>query len=501
MLHRTFFLTQKVTRKWTKGAISKASSASAHFPDRVQVDPALHRNASNTSAKEQRNWTLSEDQSHISEDSALLSNAPKHVQKMFHGFQLYKELVRFDKPVGWQLLAIPCLWGSSLAVTRALVFEGADPVVLAAPFIPPHLFLSFIGGAYLMRSAGCIVNDMWDREFDRKVERTATRPLASGAISMPTAAAALIAHVGAAGLIAINLSPTALAACVAITPIWVMYPFMKRITYAPQFFLGLCFNWGIFVGYAAVLGRVDLAVTLPVYASAVCWTILYDTIYAYQDRRDDLKCGVKSTAIWVGDRKHILIAMVFPSVVGFFIGGLAAPQTLLFHAGMLMCTWHLFSIVDDVNIHDGWSCANGFKRNVRYGLYVWLAMIVGNLVWAYASEHEPHKDNLTDTAESSTLGKYLLMNHKIEGERLYDTDEYNLFDRLVHPAFIQAQSAAKKGSDEVPVVPAWMRKEYIGENIGNFLKFIGYSEEDVQAFRMWWYTQLDHYNLLPQIKV
>ncbi|CAD2218905.1 4-hydroxybenzoate hexaprenyltransferase [Angomonas deanei] len=491
MLHRTLQL-WKINRKWTKSAITSASSA--HFPDRVKVDPSLQRTAENTSAKETRNWTLTEDQKHISEVSTLLQKAPPFVQKRTKEFQLYRELVRFDKPVGWQLLAIPCFWGSSLAVSRALAFEGADPLVLFAPFIPAHLMVSFILGAYLMRSAGCIVNDMWDREFDRKVERTASRPLASGAISMPTASLILVSHVAAAGFIAINLSPAALTACLAITPVWIMYPFMKRITYAPQFFLGLCFNWGIFVGYAAVLGRVDLAVTLPIYCSAVLWTILYDTIYAYQDRRDDLKCGVKSTAIWVGDRKYILQAMVPIAVLGMIMSGVTAPQTLPFYVGMIFSSIYLYVIVDDVNIYDAWSCANGFKRNVKFGVFVWISMCLGNLVWAYCSEHEREKDTHTDTAQGdSNLLRYLYLNQEIT-KPTYNPGEYNALDRIAHPAFIQAELAKKKG-EEPPAVPAWMRREYIGENIVTILRLLGIEEKTIEGWQKNWYDRLDHYNL------
>ncbi|EPY26846.1 4-hydroxybenzoate hexaprenyltransferase [Strigomonas culicis] len=467
MLRSSLFLyNKKVTRQWTKKAIT---SASAHFPSRVvQVDPAAQRTVSNTSAKEQRTWTLTE--TVIEKDmfkntmpasslsagnrgnyDAMAPQAPKPIQILTKQFLLYRDLVRMDKPVGWQLLCLPCLWGSALAVTRALVWEGADPFVLCAPLIPMHLLISFVAGAYLMRSVGCIVNDMWDREFDRQVERTASRPLASGAMSMQTASFILVSHVTLAGFIAGNLAPPALIACLGITPIWVMYPFMKRITYAPQFFLGLCFNWGIFVGYAAVLGRVDLAVCLPIYISAVIWTILYDTIYAYQDRRDDLKCGVKSTAIWIGDRKHILFAMVPMVGLGMLISGVAASQSLPYYIGVTLSIGYLYHLVDDVNIYDAWSCGRGFRLNVLFGLFIFISMCVGNLCWALASQHEKDKDKSSDSlsheekAKSSGLVKYVYLNQQAQ-ERLYDPSQFNTLDRMLHPAFVYGECLkAEKG--------------------------------------------------------
>lgn len=480
----------KVTRSWTKASIS---AASAHFPDAVRADPAATRSGA-TSAKETRNWTLND-------ATVKTTELPKPVALLVRKAKLYGDLVRFNRPVGWQLLLIPCYWGSALAVTRAMVWEGADPAALFAPFIPLHLAAQFLIGAYLMRSVGCIVNDMWDRKFDRMVERTAQRPLACGAMSMAEAWGVLISHVTLAGLIALNLSPAALTACVAITPIWVMYPFMKRITYAPQFFLGLCFNWGIFVGYAAVLGRVDMAICLPIYCGAVLWTILYDTIYAYQDRRDDLKCGVKSTAIWIGDRKHILSAMVAPIGASMLLTGFMASQSLPFYVGILMCMYHLNSIVDDVNIYDNWSCAQGFKRNVRLGLYVLLAMCVGNLFWAFASEHEAEHDKATDTApESSLLSRFLFFDQHTE-QRAYNTESFNWVDRVVHPAFVQAESAKAAGMSEAPPIPAWMRREYLGQNVSTILVFCGVPEETVSRWAAKWYELSDHYNMFSKLSI
>lgn len=430
---------------------------------------------------------------------ATEQRVPKSLQFAVRKLKLYGNLVRFDRPVGWQLLLIPCYWGASLAVTHALVWEGADPVALCAPFIPLHLAVQFLAGAYLMRSVGCIINDMWDRKIDRLVERSAQRPLASGAVTMGEAWAVLFAHLSLAGVVALNLSPAALQACVAITPLWLIYPFMKRVTHAPQLFLGLSFGWGIFVGYAAVLGRVDLAICLPMYFATVLWVILYDTIYAYQDRRDDLKCGVKSSAIWVGDRKYLLNGMVAPIGFGMLVSGFMASQSLPYYIGIAVCMYHLHGIVDDVNIYDNWSCAIGFKRNVRLGVYVFVAMCVGNALWAFASAHQRERDANTDTrADNALLSRFLFLNQRPEG-RLYDAEAFNWVDRFVHPVFVQAESAKARGDELPPSIPAWMRREYLGQNLTTILQMCGVPDSTLSEWAKWWYESMDHYNMFSKM--
>lgn len=495
---RQSFLLQKVTRSWTKKSIA---TASAHFPESVRaVDPASQRDGS-TSAKERRLWSLSDKSGGAAAADTPAPEPPRFLAAPIRKLRLYADLVRFDKPVGWQLLLIPCYWGASLAVTRALVWEGADPLVLCAPFIPLHLVLYFLVGAYCMRSVGCIVNDMWDSKFDRMVERTAQRPLACGSVTMTEASAVLTAHLAVAGTVALSLSPAALTAALAITPIWIVYPLMKRVTYAPQLFLGLCFNWGIFVGYAAVLGRVDLAVCVPIYLGAVVWTILYDTIYAYQDREDDLKCGVKSTAIWIGDRKYLLTAMIAPIAVALIVSGAMVSQSLPYYVGVLLCMVRLHHIIDDVNIYDKWSCARGFKRNAHLGLWVFVVMCLGNAIWAYASEHEAEKDAAGVTAgKESAMMKYLLVSKGTE-PRLYDASSFNGLDRAVHPVFVMAESARARGETEPPAIPAWMRREYFADNLTTIARFLGVSEVRLAAYQARWYAFSDQYNMFSKFQM
>lgn len=486
----------KVSRSWTSSGIQKAAtSATAHFPREVQVDPASLRSA-NTSAKEARDWTLGMDQTTV-------DRLPKHLQRLTRGTQLYCDIVRFHRPAGWHFLVIPCLWGSSLAVTRALVWEGADPVVLFAPFIPFHLMVSFVAGAYLMRSAGCVVNDWLDKDFDRQVTRTADRPFASGRAGGKEAALILFSHVGLSAIIALNLSPAALVACLAVTPIWATYPLMKRYTYFPQLPLGLCYSSGVFVGYAAVLGRIDWMLCLPMYAASVVWVILYDTFYAYQDIKDDRKCGVKSIAIWIGDRKHIIYWMIIPVFCGLMASGALAPQSTPFYVGLILCTYYLYHIVDDANIYDVWSCAKGFKRNVRFGFLVFLAMCCGNFVWAIASEHEKDKDEQNDTinkSERDHMFRFLSLNmHK--AAPAYDAESFSWLDRMLHPAFVQAEMSRARGEEHPPPIPAWMRREYIAENLSTIARWLGVDEAVIREWAIWWYGSVDHYNMFAKIQL
>lgn len=482
----------KVSRSWTPSAASSIRAA-AHFPREVQADPATLRTAA-SGPKEQRQWTLG-----VEEDA--FHRMPKYLQKITNGTKLYCEMVRFYRPGGWLFLVIPCFWGSSLAVTRALVWEGADPVALFAPFIPFHLVVSFVAGAYLMRSAGCVVNDYCDRNLDDKVARTVSRPFACGKAGKKEAALVVVSHVGLAGIIALNLAPAALATCLLITPVWVTYPLMKRLTYFPQIPLGICYNCGIFVGYAAVLGRVDWAVCLPIYLGAVLWVLLYDTIYAYQDIRDDKKCGIKSSAIVFGDNKQALYLLIIPVVCGILASGAMAPQATPFYVGALMCTYYLYHVVDDVNIYDPWSCTIGFMRNIRFGFAILAAMCFGNLVWAMSSEHEVEQDADHDSvASSSPLHTFLTLNQK-KATPQYDAEHFSWLDRLLHPAFVQAEVARTRGDEEAPPIPTWMRREYIGENVSTIMRFCGMSEESIKEWTQWWYGSIDHYNMFSKIQL
>jgi 4-hydroxybenzoate polyprenyltransferase len=213
------------------------------------------------------------------------------------GLRPYAQLMRLDRPIGWWLLLLPCWWGMLLAQVQR------------GEFVPDFrtAFL-FLVGAILMRGAGCVGNDIVDRDIDRKVARTRMRPLASGRVSV-TAACGLLVALSLAGL-AVLLQFNAFTIVLGISSLAIVaiYPFMKRITHWPQAVLGFAFNWGALVGWSAIAGRLDWPAVL-LYAGGIFWTLGYDTIYAQQDMEDDALIGVKSTALKFGaDARAWLIA-------------------------------------------------------------------------------------------------------------------------------------------------------------------------------------------------
>ncbi|PWN53191.1 4-hydroxybenzoate polyprenyl transferase [Violaceomyces palustris] len=223
----------------------------------------------------------------------------KGQQRKKFSLEPYKALSRIDKPIGTWLLYWPCAWSITLASHQ-----------LSLPLTYPLFFLCLFGlGATVMRGAGCTINDMWDHKMDKMVERTKTRPLAAGDVNHFQAACFLGVQlsVGLAVLLGLNWYSIVLGAC--SLSVVTIYPLMKRITYWPQFVLGLAFNWGAMLGWTAVAGNCNWAVVLPLYVGSIFWTLIYDTIYAHQDKKDDVKAGVKSTALLFADKtKPILSA-------------------------------------------------------------------------------------------------------------------------------------------------------------------------------------------------
>ena len=202
----------------------------------------------------------------------------------------YLRLSRLDRPIGSWLLLMPCWWSAALAC--GLVGNLASL---------PRVLTLFLVGAFVMRGAGCTWNDITDRDLDARVERTRSRPIPAGQVSVAQAAAFLVvqALIGLAVLLQFNRF--AVVTGIASLIIVAIYPFMKRITYWPQIVLGLAFSWGALMGFAAILGRID-APALWLYAGSIAWVIGYDTIYAHQDAEDDALIGVKSTALLFGAR-------------------------------------------------------------------------------------------------------------------------------------------------------------------------------------------------------
>src|SRR5271156_1624617 len=242
----------------------------------------------------------------------------------------YLRLARLHRPAGSWLLLLPCWWSAALAAVAA---HARAPNIL-------HLVLFFIG-AFAMRGPGCTWNDIVDRDLDGSVERTRSRPIPSGQVSVAQAALFLIlqALVGFAVLISFNGFTIGLG--IASLAIVMVYPFMKRITYWPQIVLGLAFSWGALMGWAATFGRLDWPALL-LYAGSISWVIGYDTIYAHQDRDDDALIGIKSTALLFGARTKPMI-VVFYGVAVALLGaaGFAAGAGSIFALGLLAFAVHL----------------------------------------------------------------------------------------------------------------------------------------------------------------
>lgn len=275
----------------------------------------------------------------------------------------YLQLIRVDKPIGIWLLFLPCLFGLALVSKN----QNIDIIYFAGLF--------FIG-AFLMRSAGCIVNDIWDRDFDKNVERTKNRPLASGQISLNQAIISLIILLLLALLILLQFNfPTIILGFISLAFV-AFYPMMKRITFYPQIFLGLTFNLGILFAGTAVTGKITLASFL-LYLSGVIWTIIYDSFYAYQDVEDDLKIGVKSTAIKFGSQpQKILFTLTAIYFLLLILVGLISNLKFAYFPLILLATAHLTCQIKTCNFADGRNCLQKFKSNFWVGIIVLIAIIL-----------------------------------------------------------------------------------------------------------------------------
>ncbi|CAK6959825.1 -hydroxybenzoate polyprenyltransferase%2C mitochondrial [Scomber scombrus] len=292
--------------------------------------------------------------------ATIVNAAPAPVQP-------YLRLMRLDKPIGTWLLYLPCTWSIALA---------SDPGNL------PHLgMLTLFGaGALLMRGAGCTINDMWDKDFDKKVARTATRPIASGEVSRMQALVFLGGQLSLALGVLLCLNYYSIALGAASLSLVVTYPLMKRITYWPQFVLGLTFNWGALLGWSAVKGCCDWSVCLPLYFSGVMWTLIYDTIYAHQDKEDDVKVGVKSTALRLQEQtKPWLSGFTVAMMSGLVAAGVNAEQTLPYYAVLSTVAIHLTHQIYTLDINKPEDCWKKFVSNRNLGLLLFLGIVAGNL--------------------------------------------------------------------------------------------------------------------------
>jgi 4-hydroxybenzoate polyprenyltransferase len=277
----------------------------------------------------------------------------------------YLRLARLDRPIGSWLLLLPCWWSSALA---AIAAHQVVPSVL-------HIVLFFVG-AFAMRGAGCTWNDIVDRDLDASVERTRSRPIPSGQVTVGQALAFLVlqAVIGLAVLISFNTFTVALG--IASLAIVAIYPFMKRITYWPQTVLGLAFSWGALMGWAAAFGRLDPPAFL-LYAGSIAWVIGYDTIYAHQDRDDDALIGIKSTALLFGERTKPMLSLFYAlAIILIGLAGYLAGAGPVFAVGLLAFAAHLAWQVVRLDIGDPDRCLALFKSDRDAGLILFAGLLL-----------------------------------------------------------------------------------------------------------------------------
>jgi 4-hydroxybenzoate polyprenyltransferase len=276
----------------------------------------------------------------------------------------YLRLARLDRPIGSWLLLMPCWWSTGLAAVHA----GSNVNLW-------HLMLFFIG-AFAMRGAGCTWNDIVDRDLDRRVERTRSRPIPSGQMTVAAAAGFLVlqALVGLAVLLQFNRFTVYVG--LASLAVVAVYPFMKRITYWPQIVLGLAFSWGALMGWPATFGRLDPPAFL-LYAGAIAWVIGYDTIYAHQDREDDALIGIKSTALLFRERTKPMLAVFYAlAVVLIACAGWSAGAGPVFALGLIAFAAHLAWQIARLDIADPVLCLDVFKSNRDAGLILFAGLML-----------------------------------------------------------------------------------------------------------------------------
>ena len=238
----------------------------------------------------------------------------------------------------------------------------------------------FAIGALVMRGAGCTVNDIADRDFDGKVARTAGRPIASGQVSVPQAFLFLALQLGIGLAVLLHFNPYTIALSAASLILVALYPFAKRVTYWPQFVLGLTFNWGALVGWTAVTGELALPAVV-LYAAGILWTLGYDTIYAHQDKEDDVLVGIKSTALKFGATTGRWLTLFYGGTILLMAGsGYLAGLHWAFYAGLAAASLHLIWQVRTMDLDDAKNCLTRFKSNRDFGLIVLGAIVAGRIL-------------------------------------------------------------------------------------------------------------------------
>ena len=282
---------------------------------------------------------------------------------------LFIELTRLKRPIGYMLLFWPCAWGLTVAYDFN---QNLNNYIF-------YLILFFLGSV-LMRSAGCIVNDIADKDFDKNVSRTKNRPIASGNISVKRGIIYSIALCFLAFLVLINFNMFTIILALGSMPLAFSYPLMKRFTYWPQLFLGITFNYGLILGWTSIYSQINI---IPVifYIGAIFWTLAYDTIYGFQDIKDDEIIGLKSTSIKFKENPiKFLILCYAIFFISLIVIGVLMNLNNLYFIFLTLIFFHLFFYqLKNINIHNSLSCLRIFKSNNTLGLIVFLNLIIGKV--------------------------------------------------------------------------------------------------------------------------
>ena len=280
--------------------------------------------------------------------------------------KLFIDLTRLKKPIGYMLLFWPCAWGLTLA------YDFTDNLNNYFFFL-----ILFFLGSVLMRSAGCIVNDILDKEFDAKVFRTKNRPIASGKVSIKLGIFYSLLLCFLALLVLLNFNSFTIILALGSMPLAFTYPLMKRLTYWPQLFLGITFNYGLILGWTAVNSELEI-IPILFYIGAIFWTLGYDTIYGYQDIKDDEIIGLKSTSIkFKGKAKEFLFVCYAFVIIFFIVGGFKMDFHFSYYFLMLIPLIHLFLYqIKIFDLKNPSSCLNAFKSNNLFGLIIFLNILI-----------------------------------------------------------------------------------------------------------------------------
>ena len=282
---------------------------------------------------------------------------------------LFIELTRLKKPIGFMLLFWPCVWGLTIAYDFS---KNLNDYFF-------YLTLFFLGSV-LMRSAGCIVNDISDKEFDKRVIRTKQRPIASGKISIKLGLIYITILCLLVLLVLINFNTLTIIIALGSMPLAFSYPLMKRYTYWPQLFLGITFNYGLILGWVCIKNQLDI-IPIILYLGAIFWTLGYDTIYGYQDIKDDENIGVKSTSIKFKKNPHkFLVICYLVFIICILVTGILMKFNYLFFMFSIIPALHLINYqIKNLQINNPKNCFNIFKSNNTFGFIIFINILIGKL--------------------------------------------------------------------------------------------------------------------------